>query len=71
MIEELRNISKKLADVVRTIDNVGNGIFIENYMDVVYDAEIHLMSTLKNYVGNELRKLLPKGGGNGEQGKAS
>lgn len=60
MVEELRNVSKKLADVVRTIENVGNDVFTENYMDVVDNAEIHLMSTLKNYVRNELHKLLPK-----------
>lgn len=61
MMEELRNVSKKLADVVRTIDNVGNGIFIENYMDVVYDAEIHLMYTLKNYVGKRVAEIIDKG----------
>lgn len=71
MLEELRNISKRLGDVVRTIDNVGDGVFTENYIEVVDDAEIHLLSTLKNYVGNELRKLLPRKGGNGEQGKVS
>lgn len=69
MMEELRKVSKKLAEVVRTIENVGNGVFTENYMDVVDNAEIHLMATLKNYVRNELQKLLLAPQRNGGDGK--
>lgn len=63
MMEELREVSKRLAKAVATIDSIGNELFSENYMDIVDSAETKVMSTLKNYINNELHKLLKRDNG--------
>ena len=65
LMVELRNIVKKLAAVVKTIDDVGIMSFSLNYADVVTDIETKYEATMKNYIHNEIMKASNKKGEKG------
>lgn len=56
MLEELRTIVKKLAAIVKTIDDVGIMDFSLNYADIVDKIETKYGTTMKNYIHNEIIK---------------
>lgn len=56
MMGELRAIVKKLASVVKTIDNVGIMDFSLNYANIVETIETKYEATMKNYIHNEIIK---------------
>ena len=56
MLEEMRDIVKRLWNVVKTIDAVGNEIFSCSYADVVTEVETKYEATMMNYIHNEIMK---------------
>lgn len=53
---ELRNLVRKLASIVKTIDDVGIMEFSLNYADIVNSIETKYEATMKNYIHNEIIK---------------
>ena len=58
MMADLREICRKLAATVRTIDAVGSSIFSENYADVADVVEEKVLDIVKNLVSEELHNNL-------------
>lgn len=58
MMEELRDITKRLSKVVSTIDIPGINILSETYCDVADRVEEKVMGTLKEYTYEEMGKVL-------------
>lgn len=56
MLEEMRAIVKKLAAIVKSIDDVGSELFSSNYADIVTDIELRYEATLKNFIHSEIIK---------------
>ena len=56
MMEELRDVVRRLGEVVKTIDKVGMMSFSVNYADVVEEIEMKCEKTMKNYIYNEMMK---------------
>ena len=56
MLEDMRDIVKRLWSVVKTIDAVGNEIFSCSYADIVTEVETKYEATMKNYIHNEIIK---------------
>lgn len=58
MMKEIRGITKQLANVVHTIDAPGVNILSETYIDVADRVEEKVMDTLKEYIYDEMHKVL-------------
>lgn len=56
MLEEMRDIVKRLWGIVKTIDAVGNEIFSCSYADIVTEVETKYEATMMNYIRNEIMK---------------
>lgn len=56
MLEDMRDIVKRLWNVVKTIDAVGNEIFSCSYADIVTEVETKYEATMMNYIHNEIMK---------------
>lgn len=56
MLEEMRDIVKRLCSIVKTIDSVGNEIFSYSYADIVTEVETKYEATMMNYIYNEIMK---------------
>lgn len=56
MLVRLRNLSRQLQEIVKTIDDVGSGVFSERYMDVVDEIEMKFDASLRTYALNRLLK---------------
>lgn len=56
LMEHLRGIVEQLRKVVKSIDDVGSGMFSEHYAEVVDEIETKYESTMKNYILNRLLK---------------
>ena len=51
MLMEMRSISKRLASIVKTIDDLGDERFSDNYMEMVDLIEQNTLPKLKEYIG--------------------
>lgn len=58
MLEDMRDIVKRLWGVVKTIDAVGNEIFSCSYADIVTEVETKYEATMMNYIHNEIMKYI-------------
>lgn len=56
MLEEMRDIVKRLWGIVKTIDDVGSEIFSCSYADIVTEVETKYEATMMNYIYNEIMK---------------
>lgn len=56
IMEHLRDIVKQLHKVVKSIDDVGSGIFSDRYMEIVDEIETKYDATMRNYILNRLLK---------------
>lgn len=56
MLEDMRDIVKRLWGIVKTIDAVGNEIFSCSYADIVTEVETKYEATMMNYIRNEIMK---------------
>ena len=56
MLEEMRDIVKRLWKIVKSIDEVGNEIFSYSYADIVTEIETKYEATMMNYIHNEIMK---------------
>ena len=56
MLEDMRDIVKRLWGIVKTIDAVGNEIFSYSYADIVTEVETKYEATMMNYIHNEIMK---------------
>ena len=56
MLDEMRDIVKRLWGIVKTIDAVGNEMFSYSYADIVTEVETKYEATMMNYIRNEIMK---------------
>lgn len=56
MLEDMRDIVKRLCGVVKTIDAVGNEIFSCSYADIVTEVETKYEAMMMNYIHSEIMK---------------
>lgn len=56
MLDEMRDIVKRLKDIVVTIDKVGSEMFSYSYADIVTEVETKYEATMLNYIRNEIMK---------------
>ena len=57
MLSDIRNICNKFKDVVSTINNVHNELFMERYIEVADEVEEKVMETLKKYITESVMKM--------------
>lgn len=57
MLSDIRNICNKFKDVVATINNVHNDLFMERYIEVADEVEEKVMKTLKEYITESVMKM--------------
>lgn len=57
MLSDIRNICNKFKDVVSTINNVHNDLFMERYIEVADEVEEKVMETLKEYITESVMKM--------------
>ena len=57
MLSDIRNTCNKFKDVVATINNVHNDLFIERYIEVADEVEEKVMGTLKEYIMESVMKI--------------
>lgn len=56
MLDEMRDIVKRLSKLVATIDKVGNEMFSYSYADIVTEVETKYEATMLNYIHNKIIK---------------
>lgn len=64
ILGKLRGIIDELRKVVKTIDDVGSGVFSQKYADMVESIETRYEATMKNYIYNEVMKWCKRKDGN-------
>ena len=57
MLSDIRNTCNKFKDVVATINNVHNDLFMERYIEVADEVEEKVMETLKKYITESVMKM--------------
>lgn len=57
MLSDIRNTCNKFKDVVATINNVHNDLFMERYIEVADEIEEKVMKTLKEYITESVMKM--------------
>ena len=57
MLSDIRNTCNKFKDVVSTINNVHNDLFMERYIEVADEVEEKVMETLKKYITESVMKM--------------
>lgn len=57
MLSDIRNICNKFKDVVSTINNVHNDLFMERYIEAADEVEEKVMKTLKEYITESVMKM--------------
>lgn len=57
MLSDIRNTCNKFKDVVATINNVHNDLFMERYIEVADEVEEKVMETLKEYITESVMKM--------------
>ena len=57
MLSDIRITCNKFKDVVSTINNVHNDLFMERYIEVADEVEEKVMDTLKEYITESVMKM--------------
>ena len=57
MLSDIRITCNKFKDVVSTINNVHNNLFMERYIEVADEVEEKVMDTLKEYITESVMKM--------------
>lgn len=57
MLSDIRDTCNKFKDVVATINNVHNDLFMERYIEVADEVEEKVMETLKEYITESVMKM--------------
>lgn len=57
MLSDIREYCNKFKDVVATINNVHNDLFMERYIEVADEVEEKVMETLKEYITESVMKM--------------